>query len=231
MGAITSHHFDALVVGSGITGGWAAKELCERGLQTLMLERGPMVEHQKDYPGEGKAPWDMPLRGQVDAALVADQWAVQRQCYAFNDATKQFFANDRDIPYTHDADKPFSWIRGNQLGGRSLLWHRQSYRWSDLDFAANAKDGFGVDWPIRYRDLAPWYDYVETFIGVSGQAENLPQLPDGKFLPPLAMNCVEEKVKAGIEKAYPGRVMTMGRTAHLTAPTEEQRALGRRFTR
>jgi choline dehydrogenase-like flavoprotein len=227
MGNITSHHFDALVVGSGISGGWAAKELCENGLKTLMLERGPHVEHGKDYPGEGKAPWQMPLRGRVDPELVADQYNIQRQCYAFNDATKQFFANDRDIPYSQPEDKPFSWIRGNQLGGRSLLWHRQSYRWSDLDFGANAKDGHGVDWPIRYRDLASWYDHVEKFIGVSGQAENLPQLPDGKFLPPMEMNCVEKVAKGRIEQAFPGRVVTIGRTAHLTRPTQEQKDLGR----
>jgi choline dehydrogenase-like flavoprotein len=227
MGNIKHHQYDALIVGSGITGGWAAKELCEKGLKTLMLERGPNVVHQKDYPGEGKAPWEMPMRGKVDPKLVADQYSIQKQCYAFNDATKQFFANDSQIPYTHDPDKPFSWIRGNQLGGRSLLWHRQSYRWGDLDFSANAKDGHGVDWPIRYADLKNWYDHVERFIGVSGQAENLAHLPDGEFQPAIEMNCVEKIVKQRIEKAFPGRVMTIGRTAHLTQPTPEQQDLGR----
>jgi choline dehydrogenase-like flavoprotein len=227
MGNIKHHQYDALIVGSGITGGWAAKELCEKGLKTLMLERGPNVVHQKDYPGEGKAPWEMPMRGKVDPKLVADQYSIQKQCYAFNDATKQFFANDSQIPYTHDPDKPFSWIRGNQLGGRSLLWHRQSYRWGDLDFSANAKDGHGVDWPIRYADLKNWYDHVERFIGVSGQAENLAHLPDGEFQPAIEMNCVEKIIKQRIEKAFPGRVMTIGRTAHLTQPTAEQQDLGR----
>ncbi len=227
MGAISEHHFDALVVGSGVSGGWAAKELCERGLRVLMIERGPNVVHRQDYPGEGKAPWEMPLRGKVDPQLVEDKYNIQRQCYAFSDYTKQFFADDRAIPYTHDEDKPFSWIRGNQLGGRSLLWHRQSYRLGDLDFTANAKDGHGVDWPIRYADLKPWYDRVERFIGVSGQAEGLAHLPDGEFQPPFEMNCLEEIAKERIEKAFPGRTLTMGRTAHLTKPTAEQRGLGR----
>ncbi|MBT4518814.1 MAG: GMC family oxidoreductase [Halieaceae bacterium] len=227
MGNVNSHHFDALVIGSGISGGWAAKELCQQGLKTLMLERGPNVVHRQDYPGEGKAPWEMHLRGKVASDLTTHQYSIQKDCYAFNDATRQFFANDRDIPYSQSQDKPFSWIRGNQLGGRSLLWHRQSYRWSDLDFGANAKDGHGVDWPIRYKDIEPWYDHVERFIGVSGQAENLPQLPDGQFQPPMEMNCVETVMKGRIEKAFPGRIMTIGRTAHLTEPTQEQKELGR----
>jgi len=181
--------YDAIVVGSGITGGWAAKELTERGLKTLMLERGRPVEHRTDYVTEDFGNWEFKFRNMGDRRLYAAEYPVQSQCYAFGEATRHFFVNDKENPYTNDADKPFSWIRGYHLGGRSLMWGRQVYRWSDLDFEANAQDGFGVDWPIRYKDLAPWYDYVESFIGVSGTVENLAQLPDGKFLPAMEMNC------------------------------------------
>ncbi len=208
--------YDAIVVGSGITGGWAAKELTEKGLKTLLLERGPLIEHITDYVGEHKAPWELPYRDQGERELYETEYAVQSTCYAFGEASKQFFVNDKDNPYTHDPDKPFRWIRGYHLGGRSLTWGRQCYRWSDLDFEANAYDGFGVDWPIRYADIAPWYDYVESFCGISGQAEGLAQLPDGQFLPPMQMNCGEEVVKAGIEGSFPGRTMTIGRVAVLT---------------
>lgn len=211
-----SESYDAIVVGSGITGGWAAKELCEKGLKTLLLERGPYVEHGKDYQGEHMAPWDFPYRGNGERDLYENEYQVQSTCYAFNESSRQFFVNDKDNPYTHDSDKPFSWIRGYHLGGRSLTWGRQCYRWSDLDFEANAHDGFGVDWPIRYADLAPWYDYVESFAGISGQAEGLPQLPDGNFLPPMQMNCAEEVIKGGIEGSYDDRNMTIGRVAVLT---------------
>ena len=210
--------YDAIVVGSGITGGWAAKELCEQGLKTLLLERGPYIEHGKDYVGEHKAPWQLPYRGRGERQRYEEEYAVQSTCYAFGEASKQFFVNDKDNPYTHDDDKPFLWIRGYHLGGRSLTWGRQSYRWSNLDFEANAHDGFGVDWPIRYEDLAPWYDYVESFAGISGQAEGMPQLPDGDFLPPMQMNCAEQVVKEGIEKRFSDRRMTIGRTAVLTQP-------------
>ena len=210
--------YDAIVVGSGITGGWAAKELTEKGLKTLVLERGRYVEHGKDYITEHKAPWQFKYRGRGERQLYEDEYAVQRQCYAFGEATKHFFVNDRENPYTHDPDKPFTWIRGYHLGGRSLMWGRQCYRWSDLDFEANARDGFGVDWPLRYADIAPWYDYVEAFAGISGQAEGLPQLPDGRFLPPMPMNCAEAHIKAGLEEAFPDRRMTIGRVAVLTQP-------------
>jgi choline dehydrogenase-like flavoprotein len=208
--------YDAIVVGSGITGGWAAKELTERGLKTLMLERGRPVEHGKDYITEDMGDWEFKFRTWGDRRLFEAEYQVQSQCYAFGEATRQFFVNDKENPYTHEADKPFSWIRGYHLGGRSLLWGRQCYRWSDLDFEANARDGFGVDWPIRYKDVAPWYDYVESFVGISGSVENIPQLPDGKFLPPMEMNCVETHVKERIEKSFAGRKMIIGRVAVLT---------------
>ncbi len=210
--------YDAIVVGSGITGGWAAKELTERGLKTLMLERGKPVKHRDDYVTEDFGNWEFKFRNMGNRRLYEAEYPVQSQCYAFGEATQQFFVNDKENPYTHDEDKPFSWIRGYHLGGRSLLWGRQVYRWSDLDFEANAQDGFGVDWPIRYKDLAPWYDYVESFIGVSGSMENLPQLPDGKFLPAMEMNCAELHLKQKIEENFSGRKMIIGRVAVLTVP-------------
>lgn len=223
----TTKKFDAIVVGSGITGGWAAKELCEKGLKTLMVERGRPVEHRKDYIGEGIEPWKMPNRGKVNLNLVEDQYYIQRQNYAFNDATKHFFGNDRDLPYSTPKDRPFSWIRGNQLGGKSLLWHRQSYRWSDLDFNANAMDGHGVDWPIRYKDLEQWYSYVERHAGISGSKENIPVLPDSEFLPPFEFNNVELAMKKKIEEKYSDRKLIMGRCAHLSVQTPEHLAQGR----
>ncbi|MGH7453042.1 MAG: GMC oxidoreductase [bacterium] len=210
--------YDAIVVGSGITGGWAAKELAQKGLKTLVLERGRYVEHGKDYITEDLSAAEFHFRGFGDRKLFEAEYAIQSQCYAFGEATQHFFVNDKKHAYLHDPDKPFSWIRGYHLGGRSLMWGRQCYRWSDLDFEANARDGFGVDWPIRYKDIAPWYDYVESFAGISGQAEGIPQLPDGKFLPPMEMNCAELHVKAHIEKSFPGRKMTIGRVAVLTQP-------------
>src|SRR2546428_786105 len=209
---------DDRAVGSGITGGWAAKELCERGLKTLVLEAGRPIGPARDYV-EHVAPWEMKFRGFGDRkALERDQF-IQRHCYACNEYSGKFFVNDRENPYTFDADKPFHWIRGRQVGGKSIMWGRQVYRWSDLDFEANARDGFGVDWPIRYADIAPWYDYVEEFIGISGEALGLPQLPDGKFLTPIALNCAEQVVRDGVAKRFaPERVVTIGRVAILTAP-------------
>src|SRR2546429_2612363 len=208
--------FDAIVVGSGITGGWAAKELCERGLKTLVLEAGRPIDPARDYV-EHVPPWEMKFRGFGDRkALERDQF-IQRHCYACNEYSGKFFVNDRDNPYSVDPDKPFHWIRGRQVGGKSIMWGRQVYRWSDLDFDANARDGFGVDWPIRYIDIAPWYDHVEEFIGITGEALGLAQLPDGKFLPPMALNCAEQVVKDGIAKQFAGeRVLTIGRAAILT---------------
>lgn len=209
--------FDAIVIGSGITGGWAAKEFTEKGLKVLMLERGRMVEHGKDYIGEHMPPWKVPYRGKPLRDLYERDYAVQSTVYAFNETTRHFWNNDRENPYIREPGG-FNWIRANVVGGRSLLWGRQVYRWSDLDFEANKKDGHGVDWPIRYRDLAPWYSHVERFIGVSGQAENLPQLPDSEFLPPMEMTVVEKAVKSRLESHYKDRMMTIGRVAVLTKP-------------
>ena len=207
--------YDAIVIGSGITGGWAAKELTEKGLKTLVLERGRNVEHVKDYPTANLPPWKFPHRG-FDTRATKDQYPVQCTNYAFNESTKHFFVNDRENPFSHPEDMPFRWIRGYQVGGKSLLWGRETYRFSELDFEANLRDGIGVDWPIRYRDIALWYDYVEKFVGISGSKENIPQLPDGQFLPPMEMNCVEREVKNNIEKHWSDRKMIMGRGAHLT---------------
>jgi len=208
--------YDAIVVGSGITGGWAAKELTEHGLRTLVIERGRHVEHGKDYVSEWLQPWELPHRGRGDPALYARDYPIQSRNYAFGEATKHFFVNDREHPYAVDDDKPFRWIRGYQLGGRSLIWGRACWRWSDLDFEANARDGHGVDWPIRYRDLEPWYSHVERFIGVAGERRGIPHLPDGDLLPPWELNCAEQAMKRGIEKAFPERFMTVTRVANLT---------------
>jgi len=218
--------YDAIVVGSGMSGGWAAKELTEKGLKTLVLERGRMVQHLVDYPTATLPPWETKYpKGRIPPQEIKDHYSVQnRTGYALTEYTKHFFVKDDENPYTQD--KPFDWIRGYHVGGRSLLWARQTYRHSDLDFTANAREGVGVDWPIRYADIAPWYDYVERYIGVSGQAEGLSQLPDGVFQPPMEMNCVEKDFKSRVEATLHRRV-TIGRCAHLTDPTEEQLALGR----
>ena len=211
--------YDAIVVGSGITGGWAAKELCEKGLKTLVLERGRKLDHVGDYPHVSTPPWAFDHRGAVPESVKQD-YPVQSTVYAFNDGTLPLWVKDSEHPYTTPDDRDFTWIRGYHVGGRSLMWGRQCYRWSDLDFAANAKDGVGIDWPIRYRDIAPWYSYVERFVGISGQEENLDQLPDGEFLPPMEMNCVEKDVKKAIESRWSDRKMTIGRVANLTAPKD-----------
>ncbi len=207
--------YDAIVIGSGISGGWAAKELCEGGLQTLVLERGRMVEHIKDYTTMSLDPWDMKYRGALPPEVLKKHYKAARTGFIGED-TEHFWANDEENPYTEV--KPFMWARAHQMGGRSLLWGKQTYRWSDLDFEANAKDGYGVDWPIRYKDIAPWYTYVEKYAGISGEALGLPQLPDSHFLPPMELNCVEKEVKQRIEKDFPGRNMIIGRVAHLTQP-------------
>ena len=210
------HTYDAIVVGSGISGGWAAKELCEKGLKVLMLERGKPVEHP-NYPTATMDPWDFP-HGMRLTEEDKERSYVQKRHYSYRGDNKAFYINDKENPYTEI--KRFDWIRGDVVGGRSLLWARMSYRWSDLDFTANVTDGHGIDWPIRYKDIAPWYDYVESFIGVSGQADGIPHLPDGKFLPPMEMNCVEKQAKALIEEKFPGRKVTIGRTANLTQPVK-----------
>lgn len=209
--------FDAIVVGTGITGGWAAKELTEKGLKVLMLDRGKMVQHGKDYTSEHMPPWEIPFRGKPLRELYEKDYFVQSQKYAFSETTRHFFNNDAENPYVYDPQQ-FLWFRADVVGGKSLLWARQVYRWSDLDFEANKKDGHGIDWPIRYKDIAPWYSHVEEFIGVSGQALNLPHLPDSEFLPPMELNVVEKHAKAEIEREYPGRILTIGRTAVLTKP-------------
>jgi choline dehydrogenase-like flavoprotein len=216
MGRVTE--YDCIVVGSGITGGWAAKELCEKGLRTLVLERGRHVEHGKDYVTEWWQPWQFPYRDTGDRELYERDYPIQSKNYAFGEATRQFFVNDRTHPYVTPDDKPFRWIRGYQLGGRSLIWGRLCWRWSDLDFEANLKDGHGVDWPIRYKDLEPWYGHVERFVGVSGERLGLTHLPDGEFLPPWELTCAERAVQQGIERAYPGRHMMVTRVANLTRP-------------
>jgi choline dehydrogenase-like flavoprotein len=223
----TSKKFDAIIVGSGITGGWAAKEFTERGLNTLMIERGRVVEHRKDYLAEGKGAWEFNNRTKVDNLLVEQQQSIQKDCYAYHDGTKHFFGNDRDLPYTTAKGTDFRWIRANQLGGKSLLWHRQSYRMCPDDFLANKRDGFGNDWPLRYEDLHELYGYVEKFAGISGNNDNLENLPNGEFLPPFEMNGPEKDIKAAVEKAFPNRHLVMGRTAHLTKPTQLHMSYGR----
>lgn len=207
-------HFDAIVVGSGISGGWAAKELCEKGFKTLLLERGRNVEHVTGYVNALKNPWEIPHRG-LNAQSVGQAYPVVKRARLLYEPTADFWANEKECPYVET--KPFDWLRGYQVGGRSLMWGRHSYRWSDLDFEANAKEAVGVDWPIRYKDVAPWYDRVEQFIGVSGSMEGLPQLPDGQFLPPMELNVVEKSVAARIKSHYNDqRRLIIGRVANLT---------------
>src|SRR5580693_5905434 len=209
------HSFDAIVVGSGISGGWAAKELCERGLKTLVLERGRNVEHIKDYPTAMMNPWDFKHRLREPLQMLEDNPIVSK-CYAFDEGTHHFFVKDKEHPYIQE--KPFDWIRGYQVGGKSIMWARQTQRWSDFDFEGPRRDGFAVDWPIRYKDIAPWYSYVEKFAGISGNKDGLPNLPDGEFLPPWELNCVEKHIREKIMARYPDRPVIIGRCAHLTQP-------------
>src|SRR3977135_80046 len=210
-----ANSYDAIVVGTGISGGWAAKELTEKGLKTLVLERGPMVKHP-DYPTATKDPWQLPYGDRPTEEDLKKQAVQNRTPNLIRQSTKHWFVNDLENPYTEAPGKRFDWQRGYHVGGRSLMWGRQSYRLSPMDFEANAKEGVAIDWPIRYNDLAPWYDYVEEFAGISGQAEGLPQLPDGKFLPPMEMNCVEQDFRASLAKNFDDRIMTIGRSAVLT---------------
>ncbi len=210
--------YDAIVVGSGISGGWAAKELTEKGLKTLLLERGRNIEHIKDYVNANKAPWEFEHRGNRTQKMIED-YPVLKRDYVLNESNLDYWASDKESPYIEK--QPFDWFRGYHVGGRSLMWGRQSYRWHNNDFEANAKDGIAVDWPIRYADLAPWYSYVEKFAGISGNRDGVPILPDGDFMPPMEMNVVEKDVAKRIKEHYKGnRHMIIGRTANITQPHE-----------
>jgi len=207
--------FDAIVVGTGISGGWAAKELCENGLKTLVLERGRMVTHIQDYPTANLDPWDMPNNGDLTPEQKSRQEKQARTGYTVRAESSHWFVDDVTHPYNET--KRFDWMRGYHVGGRSIMWGRHSYRWSDLDFEANAKDGIAVDWPVRYKDIAPWYDRVEEYIGVSGENLGLSQLPDGKFEPMMQLNCVEQHFREQVAEQFEGRVVTAGRVAHITS--------------
>ncbi len=218
------HTYDAIVIGSGISGGWAAKELCDRGLTVLMIERGRNVVHLRDYPTATKAPWEFAHRGEMPLAVTNENPVVSR-CYAFGEATQHFFVKDTEHPYIQE--KPYDWIRGYQVGGKSLLWARQTQRWSKYDFEGPARDGFAVDWPIRYDDLAHWYSHVETFAGISGNRDGVDTLPDGEFLPAWEMNSVEKDITQKIKSKYNDRYVVQGRCAHLTQPQQIHIAQGR----
>ena len=222
--ANADHTYDAIVIGSGISGGWAAKELCQGGLKTLILERGKNVIHLKDYPTATKNPWDFNHHLEIPLKEKEENPVVNR-CYAFDESTEHFFVKDKDHPYIQQ--KPFDWIRGYQVGGKSLLWARQTQRWSKFDFEGPARDNFAVDWPIRYDDMAPWYSYVERFAGISGNHDGLETLPDGEFLPPWEMNEVEKVIQKRIMDNYKDRNVIVGRCAHLTKPKEVHLEQGR----
>lgn len=207
--------FDAIVIGSGISGGWAAKEFCEKGLKTLLLERGRDVKHLKDYPTTNMLPWEFKHRLRVPYDIAKENPIVSR-CYAFKEDAMHFFVKDNEHPYIQD--KPFDWIRGYQVGGKSIMWARQTQRWSDYDFEGPARDGFAVDWPIRYKDLESWYSYVEKFAGIAGNKDGVDTLPDGEFLPPWELTCVENHFKKVVESTYDKRHVIFARCAHLTEP-------------
>ena len=213
------NNYDAIVIGSGISGGWAAKELTEKGLRTIMLERGRNIEHIKDYVNATKGSWEFPHRGGHTQQMVKDYPVLSRD-YPLNEVNLDYWVNEKESPYVEV--KRFDWFRGYHVGGRSLTWGRQSYRWSDLDFEANAKDGIAVDWPIRYKDIAPWYSYVEKFAGINGSKDGLSQLPDGEFLPAMDFNCVEKDVVEKVNSHYKSKRIIMGRSANLTAPLQER---------
>ena len=211
-------NYDAIVIGTGVSGGWAAKELCEKGLKTLVLERGRMIKHNQDYPTANMEDWEFPTGDVITQEIKKNQPKQSRTGYVNTESTKHFFVNDIEHPYNED--KRFDWIRGYHVGGRSLLWARQSYRLTPFDFVANKEDGYGVDWPIRYKDLAPWYDYVENYIGLSGENLNLYQFPNQQLLKPMELNCVEKVLQKSISEKYDSRYMTIGRVAHITEGTK-----------
>jgi choline dehydrogenase-like flavoprotein len=222
---MADNEFDAIVIGSGISGGMAAKELTEKGLKTIMLERGMDIRHIKDYTEASKEAWDYPHRGERTQEMIRN-YPVLKRDYPLNERNLSWWASDKDSPYTEV--KRFDWFRGYHVGGRSLLWGRQTYRWSDLYFEENGKQGIGVDWPVRYKDIAPWYDHVERFVGVSGSKEGLPELPDSQFLPPMEMTCVEKDLAERIKKQFGGkRKMIIGRVAHATVPLEGRQCMFR----
>jgi choline dehydrogenase-like flavoprotein len=212
---IRDRTFDVIVIGSGMSGGWVAKEFCDQGFKTLVLERGRDVKHIKDYPTTTKMPWEFEHLGAMPIEVTKANPVVSR-CYAYGEATDQFFVKDNEHPYVQE--KAFDWIRGYQVGGKSLLWARQTQRWSNYDFDGPARDGFAVDWPIRYEDIAPWYSYVERFAGIAGDKDGIAQLPDGEFLPAFPLNCVEKHFKEVVEKNFAGRNIISGRCAHLSKP-------------
>ena len=208
--------FDAIVVGSGISGGWAAKELTEKGLKVLVLERGKPLEHSVDYIGEHAPSWNLPFQGKPLRELYKEEYPIASTSYAFSERNRHFWNNDKENPYDYNPKNPFEWVRANVVGGRSLLWARQSYRFSEMDFQANALDGHGIPWPIGYDDIAPWYSYAEKFAGISGQKEGLDQLPDGEFLPPMEMFALEKSFKQRLAQKAPEITVTIGRSAVLT---------------
>ena len=212
---IKSRTFDAIVVGSGISGGWAAKELTQKGLRTLVLDRGRDVKHVTDYPTTMMQPWEFEHRGQVPNEIKKD-YQIASKNFIFTEATAHFLTKDAEQEYIQD--RPYDWIRAYHVGGRSLLWGRMTQRWSDFDYEGPARDGYAVDWPIRYADIAPWYSYVEKFVGISGNRDGLATLPDGEFLPPFEMSCVEKHFKTNIAKKHSDRHVIMGRVAHLSKP-------------
>jgi choline dehydrogenase-like flavoprotein len=220
----SEHTFDAIVIGSGISGGWAAKELCEQGLKTLVLERGRNVEHNKDYPTANMAPWDFKYRGRMTEDFMK-QNPLTSKAAGYGADTAHFFVQDKDHPYVQE--KPFDWIRGYQVGGKSLTWGRATQRWSEFEFTAPEKFGYGIGWPIGYEDVAPWYSHVEKFIGICGNRDNLPAMPDGEFLPPFEMNCVLQEIKEKLKDNYTDRHLVHARWAHLTEPREIHLEQGR----
>ena len=222
--SVAERTYDAIVIGSGVSGGWAAKELTEKGLRVLMLERGKPLEHVSGYENAMKAPWEMQYAGRLTNEQIATHPKLSRD-YPYNEMTEKYWMKDVDSLYKEE--KRFDWFRPNIVGGKSIMWGRQTYRLSDIDFEANLREGIAVDWPIRYADIAEWYSYVERFAGISGEKLGLPQLPDGEFLPPMDMFHVEKEVKRRLEKHFPGRYLTIGRVANLSEAAKEQLGVGR----